>query len=286
MTKPLFNAFSKLKRHPVLWKGGIVAGVCIIIFLLVSFFVLELHAPADSKSDDKPPSSKRQQSGAQYYSSADDKFKIAFPYAVNVQNDTVQFDPGTKQVSFPYRIYSSTNRQDTQVYLVFAYEWPAQNTDFANMDQPTLKATLTSFIKSDLQAYDATIISTEDTQQHILSGHTFAEQAYFSFQSQGHTVYGHIRSFTVGNYEYDIEAQGITESDFDSFADSFEFTGTVSDTLSPAYNGVEPGESNEIEDNTTYYNDSCSTDLPGCTHTTDGNQNASANSQIIVPSGN
>lgn len=212
-------------------SSGIILGIVIlisVIFIIVS----SAHTKSSNITGDQiaanalKNSSSSQQPSVFTFSKYD--FKIKLPNKPSATQ--YYYQPNCNEDTFPYTMYSSSNYNGTQVYTMYVMSWPEQDADFSDMSQSALKPALISFINSDLTGNNATLKTITD--EHTFSNGTLAEEAQFTESENGQKVNGYDRVFTIGNFEYDLFAQVSDKSTFDSFANSFQFTGP-SDTNMP-----------------------------------------------------
>lgn len=180
------------------------------------------------------------------------QFGIDFPKKPGEDDCTTRLD---KNDLLPCTDYSVSLNHNTQIYSVFAYNWPNQGNDFIDMSESDLKTSLKSFINTDVQALDAKLISLKYKQ--LFKGQTIAAEAKFSFKVKNGTVYGYITEFTYGYYEYDIETQGVSQLEHDSFINSFKYYGydssppdnssdSIGNVSGSPTNGTGPGKSTVV----------------------------------------
>jgi len=167
------------------------------------------------------PSSDTASQQSSLFTSSQYDFKIQYPGKPTTT--TFSFQSACDASPFSSTMYSDSIDSGDEVYTIYATSWPTHDVNFANLSQSALKSTLVTFVNQDMLTNTDKLISTQEV--HIFSGKTLAIDAQFLIPGKTPT-YGFDRVFTIGNVQYDLFVQNAYQSDFDNFANSFQFTGT------------------------------------------------------------
>lgn len=154
-------------------------------------------------------------------------FQIGFPGTPSVTNATEKASSGNLPV--PYTIFNTHTDNDgglNQVYDVYAYDWPDADGTLTGLSQAELKSSLEGYADNDIANNNGKLVNMKSF--YLYSGQKLAVEAHYTVYQQYYgNVSEYVRVISNGQFEYDIEASGISQADFEKFADSFQIVGTI-----------------------------------------------------------
>jgi hypothetical protein len=149
---------------------------------------------------------------------SDYNFTIKFPNVVTSANLSQQVSGH----NVPYVIYDSFANHNSVQYEVYTYSWPSQYFKFSQMSQPAVLAQLKSTLSSISQSLNATVAS---SSQSTFKGYISLDAQISVPNFKKTTTTSYVNVFFVDNYEYGILSIGTSRSDFNNFANTFQYDG-------------------------------------------------------------
>ena len=144
-------------------------------------------------------------------------FSISFPSNASSTDFTEQ----VAGHSVTYTTFVSTANNGSADFDVYAYAYPAQFYNYASMPQAQLATAIHAAVVSVVQGLQGTLVNSTPS---AYLGHA-SEDATFTSQTLAGKTTGYLRVFFIGNDEYAIFAKPASVSDFNAFANSFQYKG-------------------------------------------------------------
>lgn len=151
------------------------------------------------------------------FSSSTYTFAIKFPSAP-AQTDFTEQESGH---TVNYSTFITSADHGAQEYEVYAYSWPSQYYNFDKLTTTALTAAVNNGLNTIVQTNNATSVTSNDS---TFMGHV-SDYEQFTAPTFGSTTTGYVRVFYIGNTEYGILTRGASISQFNNFANTFQYTG-------------------------------------------------------------
>ena len=201
-------AKSKKKSSIPVKLGGIVA--FIVTFVIVGA-VLRHFGMGSNSSTNQPSNYLTTNNSTRVYTSTQDGFSINFPGNPTATDSTVQ----VQGVSVPTTTYERDNNNGNTDFIVSVDKYPA------SFDESDVNARLEGALNGEIQnVKGATLVS---SNFGTLAGYTsITGHARVSESGQTYDLFS--TDLLKGNTLYQIITVGASETDFNSFTTSFQFT--------------------------------------------------------------
>ncbi len=216
--RKLKNKFKpKFSKHPSL---QISTSQAIVFVVLILAGILSIGFKFSSSSNANTSAQSNNATLAQrpaLFTASNNNFSINFPGTPTTSSSSQQVSGYT----VPITTYDSQVNNGSQEYDVYVYNWPSQGFDFSNLSTTDMQTTLKDSASGIIQAVNGK--SVNDVFGNY-DGHISLD-SQFTTKISGNSYPMYLRVFFVGNNEYGIASLNSSQGDFNSFANSFSYTG-------------------------------------------------------------
>lgn len=212
LPKRVQDIYSKPKPYKIM-RHDIILGAIVVIVLVGGAYLgywLRHHNPNVSNY-----ASVSSQSSV--YTASKYSFTIDFPGSPTATDSTLK----VSGYNVPYTTYDSSIDNDTMEFDVYAYAWPTQDFNFSGLSKSNLQSAISDSLNGIVSGVKGTISS---SNENTFSGYS-AMEAIYTAPISGKNITGNIRVFFIGNNEYAINTLGASSTDFEKFANSFQYSG-------------------------------------------------------------
>ena len=200
------------KANYKIWLSTIGGKVVTAVAFLIGFSVVGgIISHFNSNSVSQPSNYLTSDSSARPYTSAQYGFSINFPGNPTATDSNIQ----VQGVTVPTTSYERDNNNGNTIFQVSVDDYPSQ------FDMSDTKARLEGALNGEVSnVKGATLVS---SSYGTLAGYTtIIGHETFSSSGQNYDIYS--TCLLKGNTLYNVLTLGATETDFNSFASSFQFT--------------------------------------------------------------